>query len=131
MQGIYSFLKGYHENHKNINPKNTQKQDRRNEFQSGGTMEQWNVWLATVIEQQENFLCSRRSRMAKTVTFCWNSFFPLLPFFLFATQKSVGGGGGMATRPFSLVLPAPQKCLKKDHLFLKKNYKVKLYNCGV
>ena len=49
-----------------------------------------------------NFLNSRRSRMAKTVTlwpwwqpfnsFCFESlsFFPLFPFFLFATQKSGG-----------------------------------------
>ena len=66
-----------------------------------------------MVERQENFLNSRRSRMAKTVTF-WTlvnllivpelklSFF-LYFFFSFATQKSWsgdgGGGGGMTPNP--------------------------------
>ena len=54
-----------------------------------------------MVRQQGKFFNSRRSRMAKTVTFwtsvsfliasAWKlSFFPLLPF---ATQKSEGAGG--------------------------------------
>ena len=71
----------------------------RNGFQSGGAMEHWKVLSAIMVERQEKFLDSRRSRMAKTVTFwpwwqlfnsfCFQtlSFFSLFPFHLFATQK--------------------------------------------
>ena len=99
----------------------TRLQGRRNGFQGGGAMEHWQVLPATMVGQLEKFLNSRRSRMAKTVTFwpwwqpfnsfCFESlsFFPLFPFFLFATQKSGGGGmgGGWAwpPRPSSITGP--------------------------
>ena len=44
-------------------------QGARNGFQSGGAMEHGKVLLATMIVREEKFLNSRRSRMAKTVTF--------------------------------------------------------------
>ena len=57
-----------------------------------------------MVERQEKFLNSRRSSMAKTVTFwtlvsltsfCIEAFFfPFVSFFSFATQKSGGGGVG-------------------------------------
>ena len=65
-------------------------------------MEHWQVLSATMVGRLEKLLNSRRSRIAKTVTFwpwwlpfnsfCFESlsFFPLFPFFLFVTQKSVG-----------------------------------------
>ena len=45
------------------------KQGWRNGFQSGGAMEHWQVYSATMVGREEKFLNSRRSRMAKTVTF--------------------------------------------------------------
>ena len=44
-------------------------QGRRNGFQSGRAMEHSKVLSATMVGRQEKFLNSRRSRMAKTVTF--------------------------------------------------------------
>ena len=91
------------------------RQGRQNRFQSGGAMEHLQVLSATMVGPPGKFLNSRRSRMAKTVTFwpwwqrfnsfCFESlsFLPLFPFFLFATQKS-GGRGSHAP------LPAPQYC---------------------
>ena len=86
------------------------KQGRRNGFQSesGRAMKHWQVLSTTMVGQPEKCLNSRRSRVAKTVTFWpWRhplnsfyfeslSFFPLFPFFVFATQKSgvQRGGGG-------------------------------------
>ena len=78
-------------------------QGRRNGFQNGEAMEHWKVLSATMVGRQENVLNSRRSRMAKTVTFSpwWQSFsfnnfcfetislFFFVSLFLFATQKSV------------------------------------------
>ena len=81
-------------------------QRRRNGFQSGIAMKYWKVQSATMVGRQRKLLNSRRSRMAKTITFWpWRqpfnsfyfetlSFFPLVPFFLSATQKSVWGEGG-------------------------------------
>ena len=62
-------------------------------------MEQWHVFSATMVGLQEKILNSKRSRMAKTITFwlwwqqCFNSFcfgyLSFFPFFFhFATQKS-------------------------------------------
>ena len=72
---------------------------RLSRFQSGGTMEHWKVLSATMVGQPENFLNSRCSTVAKTVTFWpwWQPFvlfllflcflfFLLLPFFPFATS---------------------------------------------
>ena len=100
------------------------KQGRRNGFQSesGRAMKHWQVLSTTMVGQPEKCLNSRRSRMAKTVTFwpwrhpfnsfCFESlsFFPLFPFFVFATQKSgvqrgVGGRGGMPAPPDPPVSP--------------------------
>ena len=70
-----------------------------------GAMEHWKVLSATMVDLQENFSNSRRSRMAKAIifwlwwwpfdSFCFEtlSFLPLSPFFLFAMQKSGGKGG--------------------------------------
>ena len=44
-------------------------QDRQNGFQSGGAMEHWQVLSVTMVGRPEKYLNSRRSRMAKTVTF--------------------------------------------------------------
>ena len=75
---------------------------RRNGFQSGGTMEYWKGMSATMVGRQGKSLNSRRSRMAKIVTFwpgwqpfdsfCFEtlSFFPFFPYFLFDTKKSRG-----------------------------------------
>ena len=44
-------------------------QARRNRFQSRGAFEHRQVLSGTMVGQEEKFLNSRRSRMAKTVTF--------------------------------------------------------------
>ena len=44
-------------------------QGQRNIFQIGGAKEHWKVLPATMVDQQEKFLNSRCSRMAKKVTF--------------------------------------------------------------
>ena len=48
---------------------NEPSQGRRNGFQSGEAKEYWKVLSVTMVGRQENFLNSRRSRMAKIVTF--------------------------------------------------------------
>ena len=79
-------------------------------------MEHWKGMSATMVGRQEKFLNSRRSRMAKIVTFwpwwqpfdsfCFEtlSFFSFFPYFLFATKKKVGEGGG-GTMSLPLVPP--------------------------
>ena len=76
-------------------------QGRRNGFQNGEAMEHWKVLSTTMVGRQENVLNSRRSRMAKTVTFSpwWQSFsfnnfcfetislFSLFPFFFLLRKK--------------------------------------------
>ena len=74
-------------------------------------MEHWKVLSATMAGRQEKFSNSRRSRMAKTIkywpwrqpfdSFCFEtfSFLSLSPFFLFATPKSGGRGGGGSHGP--------------------------------
>ena len=44
-------------------------QGRRNGFENGGAMKHWKVLSATMVCRKEKLLNSRRSRMAKTVTF--------------------------------------------------------------
>ena len=86
-------------------------QDRRNGFQSGGTIEHWKILSTTMVDRQENVLNFRRSRMAKIVT-CWpwwqasNSFcfktlcfFSCFPFFFLLHKKMVVGGGGGHSPP--------------------------------
>ena len=72
------------------------------DFKVDGSMKHWKVLSITMVGWQEKFLNSRCSRLAKTVafwpwrhnfnSFCFEtlSFFPLIPFLLFAMQKSGG-----------------------------------------
>ena len=81
---------------------------RRNGYQSGGAKEHWKGMSATMVGQEEKFLNSRRSRMAKIVTFwpgwqpfdsfCFEtfSFFSFFPYFLFDTKKKWGDHGLLA-----------------------------------
>ena len=74
-----------------------------NRFQSGRGMGYWKVLSSIMVDRKQKFLNSRRSGMTEAVTFCllWQpfnsfcfeilSFFPLLPFFLFAAEKIVCG----------------------------------------
>ena len=85
-------------------------QDRRNGFQSGGTIEHWKILSTTMVDRQENVLNFRRSRMAKIVT-CWpwwqpsnNFYFKTLCFFscflfFFLLHKKMGVGGGGHSPP--------------------------------
>ena len=71
-------------------------QGRRNGSQSGGAMEQWKILSATMVGGQEKFLNSKRSRMAKTVTFS-----PFVSVFSFCYAKKWGGGRGSGMAPGS------------------------------
>ena len=105
-------------------------QGRRNGFQSGGVMEHWKVLSTTMVDRPEQFLNSRRSRIAKTVTFWpwWQSFnrfcfeslsyFLLFPLFLFATQKS-GGGLGSPAHPVSPALCFPKPLLSITYFLFR------------
>ena len=96
-------------------------QGRRNEFPIRGATEYWKVISATMVDWQEKFLNSRRSRIVNTVAFwpwsqSFDSFcFETLVFSVFAflspthTQKSIagrigeeGGGGGAWPNPHYL-----------------------------
>ena len=66
------------------------RQSRRNGFQSGGAMEDWIVLSSTIGWPIRKLANSRRSRMAKTITFwpCWSllivsAFKPFLYFICF------------------------------------------------
>ena len=91
-------------------------QGRRNEFQSKGAMEIMKSIkkpLNSIVNSKKN-LNSRRSRMAKTLTFwpwwqpfnsemVWNYFFFLFPFFSFCYAKKcvcVGGGASPLVSPW-------------------------------
>ena len=62
----------------------------QNGFHTEGDLEHEKVLLFAMVSRQERFFNSRCSRMAETL-----SFFPLLLFFLFASQKV----GAHTTRP--------------------------------
>ena len=80
-------------------------------------MEHLKLLWATMVGWQENFFSSRRSRMAKTVTFwpwlllfnsfCFGtlSFFPLFPFFPFYYAKKWKGREGVCMAPPTSPLP--------------------------
>ena len=95
----------------------------------------WNT--DTFVGRPEEFLNSRRSRMAKTLTFwpwwqsfnsfCFESltFFPLFPLFLFATQKR---GVAVAPGPSSIAGPVVTLWYKKDAEF--KSFSIRSLLCG-
>ena len=87
-------------------------QGRRNGFQSGGAMEHWKGMSATMVGRQEKCSNSRRSRMAKTVTFwpwwqpfnsfCFETLFSFFPLFSFCYEKKLCLSGG-ESRPCCLI----------------------------
>ena len=109
-------------------------QGRRNGFQSGGAMEHWKGMSATMVGRQEKCSNSRRSRMAKTVTFwlwwqpfnsfCFETLFSFFPQFSFCYKKKLCVSGGEQAL---LSHMKEYKCLKKmTHQIDSKNGRLSL-----